>query len=118
MIYSGAGISTAAGIGQAARSGNDKMTGGATTDASPTLTHLVLATLKEKGLVHTWIQQNHDGLPQKAGWPQEDIIEIHGSWYDPSNPVVCYDGNLRDDLFKKVKKISKLLQTSEHHNSR
>ena len=101
VIYSGAGISTSAGIGQAAR-GNSKMTGGKTTDAQPTLTHLVLAALKQVGLVHVWIQQNHDGLPQKAGWPQEDIIEIHGSWYDPSNPVVCYDGSLKTDLFTKV----------------
>ena len=22
--------------------------------------------------------------------------------YDPSNPVVCYDGELRSDLYKKV----------------
>ena len=28
----------------------------------------------------TWVQQNHDGLPQKAGFPQQDMIEIHGSW--------------------------------------
>ena len=74
-----------------------------TTDAKPSLSHLALTALKERGLVHTWIQQNHDGLPQKAGWPQEDIVEIHGSWYDPSNPVVCYDGNLRDDLHQKVR---------------
>ena len=33
---------------------------------------------------------------------QEDIVEIHGSWYDPSNPVVCYDGALRQDLFKRM----------------
>jgi hypothetical protein len=40
------------------------------------------------------VQQNHDGLPQKAGFPQERINEIHGSWYDPSNPVVKYCGHL------------------------
>ena len=74
-----------------------------TTDARPSLSHLALTALKERGLVHSWVQQNHDGLPQKAGWPQEDIIEIHGSWYDPSNPVVCYDGNLRPDLHEKVR---------------
>ena len=76
--------------------------GGATTDATPTPTHLALAVLRAQGLVHAWIQQNHDGLPQKAGWPQENLIEIHGSWYDPSNPVVCYDGSLRSDLYDKA----------------
>jgi len=64
---------------------------------------LALAALKEAGLIHSWIQQNHDGLPQKAGYPQEDIIEIHGSWYDPSNPVVCYDGALKPNLFSAMK---------------
>ena len=64
---------------------------------------LALAALKEKGLIHTWIQQNHDGLPQKAGYPQEDIVEIHRSWYDPSNLVVCYDGTLHSDLYGKMK---------------
>merc|ERR1712072_465886 len=43
--------------------------------------------------IHEWIQQNHDGLPQKAGFPQEHINEVHGSWYDPSNPVVKYGGS-------------------------
>lgn len=39
-------------------------------------------------------------LPQKAGFPQEKINEIHGAWFDPSNPVVQFSGNLRSDLFK------------------
>ena len=25
--------------------------------------------------------------------------EIHGAWFDPSNPVVQFDGSLRGDLF-------------------
>jgi hypothetical protein len=35
------------------------------------------------------------GLPQKAGFPQEKICEVHGSWFDPSNPVVKYSGSLK-----------------------
>ena len=30
------------------------------------------------------------------------LTEIVLSRYDPSNPVVCYDGELRSDLYKKV----------------
>ena len=101
ILYTGAGISTAAGIRQAARSGR-KISGGKKKEATPTVAHRALVALKERGLVHTWIQQNHDGLPQKAGWPQEDIVEIHGSWFDPSNPVVKYDGDLRDDLYQRM----------------
>merc|ERR1719388_180153 len=64
----------------------------------PTVAHRVMAELNEQGLLHGWVQQNHDGLPQKAGYRQEDINEIHGSWFDPSNPVVLYSGSLRGDL--------------------
>jgi len=104
VIYTGAGISTAAGVEQAARGcGGHQKKVIASTDAQPTVTHRALAALREAGLVHSWIQQNHDGLPQKAGYPQEDIVEIHGSWYDPSNPVVCYDGNLKHEYFGKMK---------------
>jgi hypothetical protein len=58
-----------------------------------------MAELNRQNLLHGWVQQNHDGLPQKAGYRQEDINEIHGSWFDPSNPVVKYSGSLRGDLF-------------------
>merc|ERR1711892_411387 len=104
VIYSGAGISVAAGINQAARSSGQFSD--ISTDADPTVTHQAITALKEHGLVDCWIQQNHDGLPQKAGYPQEDIYEIHGSWYDPSNPVVCYDGIMRADLYSRMKKAS------------
>jgi len=80
--------------------------GGCSTDAQPTITHRAIAALQKKGLIHSWIQQNHDGLPQKAGYPQEDIVEIHGSWYDPSNPVVKYDGNLKHEHFQSMKKAA------------
>ena len=39
-------------------------------------------------------------LPQKSGFPQEKMNEIHGAWYDPSNPVVQFSGSLRGDLFQ------------------
>jgi len=93
VVYTGAGISRAAGIGQAAR--GEGGTRNKTTTAQPTFTHHALTALFQEGLIHGWVQQNHDGLPQKAGFPQECINEVHGSWYDPSNPVVLYSGNLK-----------------------
>ena len=83
------------------RSGR-KISGGKKKEATPTVAHRALAALKERGLVTTWIQQNHDGLPQKAGWPQEDIVEIHGSWFDPSNPVVRPPESIREDLWGRL----------------
>ena len=59
-----------------------------------------MTALHKAGFLKHWIQQNHDGLPQKAGFPQRDLNEIHGAWYDPSNPVVMMSGQLRSDLFE------------------
>ena len=74
VVYSGAGISTSAGVGQAAR-GEERNRTDNSTNATPTPTHLALAELSRRGLVHSWIQQNHDGLPQKAGYPQVRQVE-------------------------------------------
>lgn len=96
VAYTGAGISAAV-IGQAALSGQHTVGWKADTrTAPPTFTHHALGFLGREGLLHGWVQQNHDGLPQKAGFPQERINEIHGSWYDPGNPVVKYSGSLHD----------------------
>jgi len=99
VIYSGAGISASV-IGQAARSGSIKVGFKPNTRAAlPTPTHLALRALERAGFIQSWQQQNHDGLPQKAGYPQDKINEIHGSWYDPCNPVVKYSGSLHDRAF-------------------
>mmetsp|Transcript_52595 Transcript_52595/g.125612 ORF Transcript_52595/g.125612 Transcript_52595/m.125612 type:complete len:670 (+) Transcript_52595:93-2102(+) len=96
VAYTGAGISAAV-IGQAALSGQNTVGWKDNTRAAPpTFTHHALGFLGREGLLHGWVQQNHDGLPQKAGFPQERINEIHGSWYDPCNPVVKYSGTLHD----------------------
>jgi len=106
MAYTGAGLSVAAGIGMAAvgSSGGGGM--GVATAGEPTVSHCVMAELNRQGLLQGWVQQNHDGLPQKAGYRQEDINEIHGSWFDPSNPVVKYSGSLRGDLFENMETLA------------
>jgi len=100
VLYTGAGISASA-VGQAARSGQNKQgwVCGDLMAAQPTPTHHALGLLGRKGVVHSWVQQNHDGLPQKAGFPQEKINEVHGSWFDPGNPVVKYSGSLHKRSF-------------------
>merc|ERR1712168_666532 len=104
VAYTGAGISTSSGIDDyATRASNSKAKAASPAIkspflAEPTASHKVLTAMYQMGILKYWIQQNHDGLPQKAGFPQEAINEIHGSWYDPSNPVVPMDGHLRRDL--------------------
>jgi len=99
VLYTGAGISASV-IGQAALSGQNKV-GWKPNKlcAKPTPTHCALGLLGQRGIIHSWVQQNHDGLPQKAGFPQEGINEIHGSWFDPCNPVVKYSGTLHGRSF-------------------
>jgi len=66
VVYSGAGISASA-VGQAALSGTNKVGWtGNKTSAMPTPTHHALARLGQAGWIHGWVNQNHDGLPQKA----------------------------------------------------
>jgi NAD-dependent SIR2 family protein deacetylase len=109
IAYTGAGISTASGIGDYATKAGSKSVANrpklkSPLLAEPTFAHRALAKIYEAGHLKMWIQQNHDGLPQKAGLPQQAINEIHGAWFDPSNPVVPMSGDLRDDLFKNLLK--------------
>lgn len=106
LAYTGAGLSVAAGIEMAA-AGSATAKKASPLEADPTVAHCIMAELNNQNLLHGWVQQNHDGLPQKAGYRQEDINEIHGSWYDPSNPVVLYSGSLRGELFKDMQTWAK-----------
>jgi NAD-dependent SIR2 family protein deacetylase len=107
VIYTGAGISASV-VGQAARGGASEQgwKEGGGKYAKPTITHFLLGYLGRAGFIDEWVQQNHDGLPQKAGFPQEKINEVHGSWYDPSNPVVKYGGYLRSEESKWMKDVA------------
>mmetsp|Transcript_7631 Transcript_7631/g.17580 ORF Transcript_7631/g.17580 Transcript_7631/m.17580 type:complete len:382 (-) Transcript_7631:59-1204(-) len=105
--YTGAGLSRASGIPDYASKAKNSLVSGAKIksgfDAQPTYAHHVLAALERAGHLKHYVQQNHDGLPQKAGFPQEKINEIHGAWFDPANPVVKFSGSLRGDLFQWMK---------------
>merc|ERR1719502_999677 len=115
VVYTGAGISTAAGIcDYASKAGArssvlPKQTSGGTPfkpaasiDSEPTFAHRALVALHSSGMLEGgWVNQNHDALAQKAGFAQEHLIEIHGGWFDPSNPVVPMDGALRTDLVRR-----------------
>jgi hypothetical protein len=107
VAYTGAGISTSSGIADYAtkagtRSMASKLKLRSPLMALPTDAHIALAQLYVQGHLKYWVQQNHDGLPQKAGFPQQHLNEIHGAWYDPSNPVVKMSGELRDDLYESL----------------
>ena len=110
IAYTGAGISTAAGIDDyASKAKKQSVTAAGRAvvkdwkNALPTTTHYALVSLWKSKLLSYWVQQNHDSLPQKAGFPQYALNEIHGSLHDPANPIVPYEGVLRDDLYTWMK---------------
>eukprot|EP00568_Trieres_chinensis_P016521 CAMPEP_0183327332 /NCGR_PEP_ID=MMETSP0160_2-20130417/83707_1 /TAXON_ID=2839 ORGANISM="Odontella Sinensis, Strain Grunow 1884" /NCGR_SAMPLE_ID=MMETSP0160_2 /ASSEMBLY_ACC=CAM_ASM_000250 /LENGTH=486 /DNA_ID=CAMNT_0025495457 /DNA_START=1002 /DNA_END=2462 /DNA_ORIENTATION=- len=108
VAYTGAGLSRSAGIPDyASKSGRSVSPIFAPFDAQPTAAHRTLAAMERRGHVHHYVQQNHDGLPQKAGFPQEKMNEIHGAWFDPSNPVVQFSESLRGDLFEWMLEVEK-----------
>lgn len=107
LVYTGAGISTASGISDyASRAATSvaphkRMTTASSRnrlDAQPTASHHAISALYEAGLVQHWLQQNHDRLAQKAGYPQAQLNEVHGAWGDSKNRVLMMDEMLRDDL--------------------
>lgn len=115
VIYAGAGLSTASGVGDyATRTGESVLARVASEvgqresgfilpeKAKPNLGHFMVSAMTQAGLVWQIVQQNHDGLLQKAGVPQKYLNEIHGSWFDPGNPVVKMSETLRPDLYEQT----------------
>merc|ERR1740123_399356 len=106
VAYTGGGLSVSSGLADYASKADESVGGGCrqTVDsrylAPPNIGHQVLARLHASGLVKRVFNQNHDGLLQKAGLPQGAVNEIHGAFFEPSNPGGFeLRGDLVDDMF-------------------
>ena len=94
VAFTGAGISTSAGIHDF-RGPNGKWTreakglqplrGVNTVSALPTPTHMSLVELQKLGVLKYLISQNCDGLHRRSGFPAANISELHGN----SNIEIC-----------------------------
>ena len=108
LVYTGAGLSTSAGIADF-RSGLNSATGMPagkwcrqateeqwtdsaaeeqkirvrvtvpTTQAVPTPSHMALVSLQQAGVLKGLISQNCDGLHRRSGFPPESLAELHGN---------------------------------------
>jgi len=88
MTYTGAGISTAAGISDfrgpqgvwtRKAKGLDPVPSTNKTKAFPTQTHMAIVKLNQLGFLKCLVSQNCDGLHLKSGIPPDQICELHGN---------------------------------------
>ncbi|KAH7354011.1 NAD-dependent deacetylase sirtuin-7 [Plectosphaerella cucumerina] len=95
LVFTGAGISTSAGIPdfrgpegawtRLAQGREPKGKASMTLTALPTPTHMALVALQDRGLLKYLVSQNCDGLHRRSGILPELISELHGN----SNRECC-----------------------------
>lgn len=69
-------------------------------NAQPFDAHHFAVFLHKHGLLEAVLTQNIDGLYQKAGLPQEKLVEFHGNCH--RDDIVLYGDNIPDSALKKA----------------
>merc|ERR1719428_2022393 len=120
VVFTGAGISTSAGIpdfrgptGVWTRKaqGLSPIAGTSTVKALPTKTHMGIVELHRRGILRYVISQNCDGLHRRSGLPASAISELHGN----SNIEICESCGRR--FFRDFKAVRRT-RTFDHFTGR
>lgn len=69
--------------------------------AQPNAAHLALARLADSQVSTTVITQNIDGLHQRAGTPDDRVLELHGTMYE----VVCVSCGRRTEMSAALARV-------------
>ena len=70
-------------------------------DAQPNAGHHAIRRLEARGLLHTLVTQNTDGLHLAAGHDPANVVEIHGN----GRQVVCWDCGERAPMAKALARV-------------
>ncbi|KAI1799712.1 DHS-like NAD/FAD-binding domain-containing protein [Daldinia bambusicola] len=96
IVFTGAGVSTSAGIPDfrgpegvwtLMAQGKERTSGVNTLQAIPTATHMALVELQDRGILKYLVSQNCDALHRKSGILPDKISELHGN----NNREYCKD---------------------------
>jgi len=100
VVYTGAGISTSAGIpdyrspnglhamirGETDQKREDFSLGKVINESKPTICHMALKTLYKAGYLKKVVTSNHDNLHLLSGINPEDVVELHGNNFKEKCP--------------------------------
>ena len=73
-----------------------------TWQAEPNPGHLALVALERRGILHTLVTQNVDGLHQRAGSDPDRVVEIHGTMSEVLC-MSCGDRTPMPDVLERVR---------------
>ncbi|KAK5662255.1 hypothetical protein OQA88_8160 [Cercophora sp. LCS_1] len=121
IVFTGAGISTSAGIADfrgptgvwtlRAQGRDDAIRSVNTLQAIPTPAHMALVTLQNAGIMKHLVSQNCDGLHRRSGINPETISELHGN----SNRECC--GKCNKEYIRDFRAVAAYERTVHDHRT-